>query len=173
MRTLLLDNTFSPVRVISWQKAMILWVAGRAEVVDVYQDIDIRSPKKTFKLPKTLRLFARHYSRKFVKLTRFNLFYRDRFICQYCGKKFNYNDLTFDHIVPKSKGGNTDWKNIVAACTKCNSKKADKLPKEAHMYPLSSPKIPKWTPSICLKLKDDDPEEWFSWFSIPKLQENI
>lgn len=74
--------------------------------------------------------------------TRFNLFLRDRFSCQYCGERFPTRDLTFDHVIPKSAGGKTSWTNIVAACGKCNRRKANKLPKQCGMHPLHPPKAP-------------------------------
>ena len=169
MRTLLLDNTFFPVRIISWQKAMILWLTGRAEVVDIYSEIDIRSSSESFKLPKILRLYNRHRTIKEVKFCRFNVFYRDRFQCQYCGDSFNHKELTFDHVVPQSRGGKTTWTNIVTACNECNSRKGNKLPKEAGMFPMTKPFIPKWTPQLCLRLKKDDPQEWWAWFPGKKV----
>jgi len=164
MRTLLLDNTYFPVKVINWQKAMILWLTGRAEVVDVYSEIDIRAPSESFKLPKILRLFGRHRSGQQVKLTRFNLFHRDHFTCQYCLRVFHLKELTVDHIIPISRGGQSTWENLVTACSKCNGKKGSMLPAEAKMYPKSKPRIPGWSPQLCLRLKESDPPEWVEWF---------
>ena len=74
--------------------------------------------------------------------TRFNLFLRDQFTCQYCATKFRANDLTFDHVIPRARGGHTNWDNIVAACQSCNTRKGKKLPKEIGMYPLHPPRPP-------------------------------
>ena len=74
MRTLLLDTTFRPVEVIGWKRAIILMITGRAEILECYHDIDIRSPSECFKLPKTLRLFNIHRSSRTVKFNRFNRF---------------------------------------------------------------------------------------------------
>jgi 5-methylcytosine-specific restriction endonuclease McrA len=68
--------------------------------------------------------------------TRFNVFLRDKFQCQYCGSR---DDLTFDHVIPRSKGGRTTWENVVAACAPCNLRKANRLPREIRMFPTQAP----------------------------------
>ena len=100
MRTLLLDCNYFPVKIISWQKAMILFLTERAEVVDAYEDKVIRSVSSSFKLPKVLRLFQTHKLSQNVKFTRMNVFFRDFFQCQYCSVKLPASELTFDHIIP-------------------------------------------------------------------------
>jgi 5-methylcytosine-specific restriction endonuclease McrA len=81
--------------------------------------------------------------RKFtLPCNRKNVFWRDNYICQYCGNKFSYGKLTMDHVIPKSKGGHRTWTNIVSSCGKCNNKKGNKTPKDANMYPLTEPKMP-------------------------------
>ena len=71
--------------------------------------------------------------------TRFNVFLRDGFSCQYCGHSQPASDLTFDHVVPRSRGGRTSWDNVVAACTRCNLAKGNQLPRECGMRPLTVP----------------------------------
>jgi 5-methylcytosine-specific restriction endonuclease McrA len=164
MRTLLLDNSFFPVKIVGWQKAMILLITGRAEVIDEYPDRAIRSPAQNYQLPKILRLYNKHRSQKKVRFTRLNVYWRDKSTCQYCYKKHSLADLTFDHVIPISKGGQTNWENIVTACAACNTKKSNKTPKEARMRLLKVAVEPKWSPQLCLKLKEDDPQEWFDWF---------
>ena len=70
---------------------------------------------------------------------RFNVFLRDRFSCQYCGDDFPTQDLTFDHVIPRSKGGRTTWINVVTACSDCNLIKGNRLPREANMHPRTRP----------------------------------
>jgi 5-methylcytosine-specific restriction endonuclease McrA len=166
MRTLLLDNTYFPIKVLSWQKAMILWLTGRAEVVDVYEEIDINSPRMTYKLPKVLKLLCRHKSTMKVRFTRLHVFSRDDFTCQYCVKEFSYGELTLDHIVPLSRGGQTSWENVVSACKKCNGRKGNKMPDEAKMYPNKRAQGPRWTPQLVLRLTDNDPLEWRDYLFI-------
>lgn len=164
MRTLLLDCNYFPVKIINWQKAMVLLVTSRAEVVDEYADRQIRSVSKSFKLPKVLRLYGSHRLSFHVKFTRMNVFYRDRFSCQYCHLQLPATDLTFDHVIPVSKGGKTSWDNVVSCCRECNSKKGSLTLLEAGFKLTKKPRRPKWTPELCLRLKDDDPVEWLNFF---------
>lgn len=169
MRTLVLDSTYFPVRIVSWQKAMILLFTGRAEIVTVYDDRRIRGVTNSFTLPKILRLYSRHKSDKKVRFSRHNVFWRDNFLCQYCETKHAASSLTIDHVLPQSRGGKTTWDNVVSSCSPCNTKKGNKLPHEANMKLLKKPVQPGWSPQICLRLKKDDPEEWFQWFRLKPL----
>ncbi len=166
MRTLVLDSTYFPVRIVSWQRAMILFLSGRAEMVTEYDERRIQGVKETFALPKILRLHSKHKSDKKVRFSRHNVFWRDSFRCQYCKKVELPSRLTLDHVLPQSRGGKTTWENIVSCCSPCNTKKGNKLPHEAGMKLLSRPHTPKWTPQLYLRLKADDPEEWVQWFGI-------
>lgn len=163
MRALLLDNTYFPVRIVSWQKAMILILTNRAEIVEEYDDKLVRSVSQSFNLPKIIKLFARHKNNQFVKFTRFNLFLRDNFQCQYCCDKFPVHKLTFDHVIPQSKGGRTSWQNVVACCHPCNLKKSNKSPEQVGMRLFRIPKQPSWSPQLCLRIRRDDPKEWGDW----------
>lgn len=82
------------------------------------------------------------------QFTRFNVFRRDNFICQYCYYKFDPKNLTLDHVIPASKGGKKNWLNIVTACRKCNQKKGDKLLHECSMKLKQRPFAPKWQPNL-------------------------
>ncbi|MDC0254288.1 HNH endonuclease [Bacteriovoracales bacterium] len=163
MRTLLLDSMFYPLRVVNWQKAMILFITGRAEVVDEYEEIKIRSISMTFRLPKILRLLTNYTGKRQVKFNRANVYWRDNYCCQYCSKNFSHKELTFDHVMPKSKGGDTTWENVVTCCQKCNSKKGNLLLDECHMRLLKEPIKPPWAPQLCIKLTKEDPKEWWYW----------
>jgi 5-methylcytosine-specific restriction endonuclease McrA len=74
--------------------------------------------------------------------TRFNVFLRDQFACQYCAGQFPVPDLTFDHLIPRSRGGITSWDNVVTACSKCNLRKGNQLPKVVKMHPRNIPRAP-------------------------------
>ena len=166
MRTLVLDSTYFPVRIINWQKAMILLLSGRAEIVTVYDDRVIQGVTESFELPKILRLYARHKSDRKVRFSRHNVFWRDSFQCQYCLKKHLTSQLTIDHVLPQSRGGKTTWENIVTCCSPCNTKKGNKLPHEAGMKLNKVPKTPKWSPQLYLRLTNEDPQEWMQWFGL-------
>jgi 5-methylcytosine-specific restriction endonuclease McrA len=169
MRTLLLDCNYFPVKIISWQKAMVLFLSNRAELVDAYDDKLIRTVSKSFKLPKVLRLFQPHKLCRNVKFTRMNVFYRDNFQCQYCSIKLPANELTFDHVTPVSQNGKTNWDNVVTCCRDCNTKKGSKTLLDANMRLLKVPKKPRWSPELCLRLLDNDPIEWWDFFPEKKL----
>lgn len=164
MRTLLLDCNYFPVKIISWQKAMILFLTNRAEIVDHYEDKLIRSVRSSYKLPKILRLFQTHKISQNVKFTRMNVFHRDHFQCQYCEIRLPPHELTFDHVIPVCQNGKTSWENVVTCCKECNTKKGSKSLKEARMKLLKAPKKPRWSPELCLRLLDNDPIEWWNFF---------
>ena len=117
-RTLLLNATFEPLKIISWQRAITLLTQGKVEVIDFY-DRDIRGVSLTFRLPSILRLLKlvkiRRASRE-VRFSRANIYQRDKYVCQYCGVKYPAEDLTFDHVIPQVQGGTATWENIVTAC---------------------------------------------------------
>ncbi len=148
---------------------MILLLTGRAELVDEYENQKIRSVNESFSLPRILRLYSRHRSSKDVRFTRQNVFWRDQFQCQYCAEQLPGTKLTFDHVLPSSRGGGTNWENIVSCCHDCNTRKGNKTPKEAGMKLVKKPARPRWTPELCLRLKDNDPEQWFTWMPGKKL----
>ncbi|MDD0852799.1 HNH endonuclease [Halobacteriovorax sp. GB3] len=173
MRTLLLDNSYFPVQIVSWQKAILLLFTGRAEVVDEYEEHHIQTVSSSYPRPKILRLFSRHQTSRSVKFSRQNVFLRDNYTCQYCFKPFPHQQLTFDHVIPQSKGGPTSWQNIVTCCQRCNNKKGNKLLSEMGIKLQKIPSEPDWHPTMCLKLKNDDPKEWFDWLRLKKKEESL
>ncbi len=164
MRTLILDNTYFPIKIVNWQKAMVLLLTGRAEIVTEYIDRKVQGVSQSFTLPKILRLYNRHKAEKRVRFSRYNIFWRDSFQCQYCRAKLPGSKLTLDHVLPQSRGGKSNWENLVTCCSACNVKKGDKTPEEAHMKLLKKPKQPSWSPQLCLRLKKNDPQDWYDWF---------
>lgn len=147
-RTLLLNSTFEPLKIISWQRAVILWFEEKVEVVEEYDDFNITSMRVTIKCPAVVRLLEYVNGRKHrVKFSRINVFARDGYKCQYCGSQPGTSNLTYDHVTPRSKGGTTVWENIATCCIKCNTKKADRTPEQAGMKLLSKPVKPNWTPN--------------------------
>ncbi len=152
---------------------MILMLTGRAEGVTDYDDVAIRSVKDSFKLPKILRLFNRHRSNKSVRFTRLNVYWRDHFQCQYCSTKLAANQLTLDHVIPVSKGGGTNWENVVTCCPGCNVKKGCKSVRQSNMKLNKKPKRPKWSPQMCLRIKDSDPIEWQDWMPRARAETQV
>lgn len=163
MRALILDSSFYPIKVVPWQKAIVLVLTGRAETIDLYENKTIRTVHDFYQLPRILKLHSRHRGHFQVKFSRENVFLRDAYTCQYCNRKFQVEQLTFDHVIPLSRGGETSWENIVTCCRKCNCAKGNKFLQEFHLKLHVPPRAPKWSPQIVLKLKRDDPKEWFNW----------
>jgi len=145
MKTLVLNASYEPIRMISWERAIYYLMLDKADVVSEYEKV-VRSPTIEMKLPKVIKL------RKYVKMannldtlrySKKGILLRDKMKCQYCGKKCDSTDATMDHVVPRSRGGKTSWTNIVTACHSCNNKKDNQTPSEANMKLLSQPVKPK------------------------------
>ena len=130
--------SYYPLSLWPWQTAIKAVFLERVDIVAEYER-EVHSPSAKMKLPSVIAL------KQFVRpsahpaFTRFNLFLRDRFRCQYCGSRA---DLTFDHVIPRSKGGLTTWENVVAACAPCNLRKANRMPSEIRMFPHQAPYHP-------------------------------
>ncbi|MBW1766913.1 MAG: HNH endonuclease [Deltaproteobacteria bacterium] len=145
---LLLNITYEPLRIINWKKAITLLCVGKVEVIEEYGR-DIHSVSFTIKLPSVVRLLKMVKKPKNpVRFSRQNIYARDRYKCQYCGVRFSIEDLTYDHIIPKSRGGKTEWKNIVTCCIDCNRRKGGQIPSEASMKLIRKPTRPTWVPVI-------------------------
>ena len=129
--------SYFPLSVLSWDRAIKAVVEDTHYVVEEYDTV-VHSPSIEMRLPSVLALRKFHPVPKHVAFTRFNVFLRDRFRCQYCGEKHSSQNLTFDHVIPKCKGGATSWDNVVAACSPCNVKKDS----STAMKPLRSPRAP-------------------------------
>jgi 5-methylcytosine-specific restriction endonuclease McrA len=160
-RTLLLSQGFEPIKVISWQRAITLLFLGKVEVVEEY-DHDVRSVNLIIKIPAVVRLlraFRRHA--KPVKFSRVNIYARDHYRCQYCGRRASISELTYDHVTPRSQGGRTEWTNIVTACYECNRKKGGRTPREAGMALLVQPVQPNWVPAVTIRISMRSiPDAW-------------
>jgi 5-methylcytosine-specific restriction endonuclease McrA len=156
-KALKLDSSFRPVDVIDAVEALVLCIVGKARVVENYQE-EIRSVAESFKLPAVIVL-NRYVKFRFsyVACNRSNVLWRDENQCQYCGNHFSADKLTLDHVIPKSRGGDNSWTNLVAACKKCNQKKGNKTPSESGMLPIRKPHAPKATLLRSLKREQISP----------------
>jgi len=133
--------SYFPLSIWSWQDAVKAVFLDRVSVVSQY-DRKIHSPSCEMRLPSVIALKEYVPAARRPAFTRFNVFLRDRFTCQYCSGDFATNELTFDHVIPKSRGGRTAWNNVVTACSTCNLLKGSRLPKESRMYPRLRPEQP-------------------------------
>lgn len=125
--------SYFPLSIWSWQDAIKAIFRGSVVVVSEY-DRTVSSPSQEIKLPSVLALKEYIPAARNPAFTRFNVFLRDGFSCQYCGEEHKANELTFDHVMPRSRGGKTSWDNIVAACKPCNLRKGSKRLKECGMH---------------------------------------
>jgi len=160
-RALLLNATYEPLRVVSWRKAVIMLTLGKVEVVETYDRV-IHGVSFSIKLPSVIRLFRFVKKRSFsIKFSRQNIYLRDKGMCQYCGKYYRRDLVTYDHVVPRSKGGLTDWTNIVTCCRSCNRKKGGSTPKEAGMRLIRPPQPPPWPPILTIVIGfQETPVSW-------------
>ena len=127
--------SYFPLSLWSWQDAIKAVFLERVHIISEY-DALVRSPTVQMRLPSVIALKDYVHLDRRPAFTRFNVFLRDRFRCQYCGDGFYSEDLTFDHIIPRSRGGRTTWSNVVTACQECNLAKGNRTPQECHMHPL-------------------------------------
>mgnify|MGYP001396177272 CR=1 FL=1 len=163
---LVLDPSFRPIEVVGWMKAMEILVSGKAIAVEEYDDVTIRSEKQSFRLPSVLKLIKSYTKRRHVKFSRYNIFFRDKFQCQYCGSKPGTEELELEHVIPKCRrtpDSYKSWENIVTACTACNRKKNNRTPEEAGMRLRKQPVKPAWTPAMTIRMRPSDPETWRSY----------
>ena len=148
-RCLILNRDFSPlsflpVSVIGWQDAIVGQFQNKYEVLETYANRVIRTPTLEFAIPSVVVTKKYVKNKRTMIFSKTNVFMRDDYTCQYCDIEFFGSQLTFDHVVPRSKGGQTNWTNIVASCDECNRLKANKT--LAEWKPPSGRKGPKKMP---------------------------
>ncbi|HKG56180.1 MAG TPA: HNH endonuclease [Candidatus Limnocylindrales bacterium] len=163
---LVLNQNYEPLNVCNLPRAFRLVFGEKAEVIE-YDHQVIRTPRTEFRAPSVIRLQHQiKRPRPRVKLTRREVFARDRHSCQYCGR--SKNDLTLDHIVPRHRGGGHTWENLVAACKSCNHRKGGKLLDEVRMHLIRPPFEPRsdvyslFTPYLA----DEHNEAWRSYLFL-------
>ncbi|WP_172328645.1 HNH endonuclease [Mangrovicoccus sp. HB161399] len=130
--------SYYPLSLWPWQEAVKAAFLDRVNIIAEYDHV-VRSPTIEIRIPSVVVLKEFVKPQKRVAFTRFNLFLRDEFCCQYCGAK---GDLTFDHVVPRARGGITSWENVVAACGRCNLKKGSKTLKQVGFSLQKPPRRP-------------------------------
>lgn len=162
-KVLVLNSSFYPLGVSSWKRGFLLVWKKKAEVIE-YNGHFLR---EDIRLPCVIRLDRNIFlPYKDVALTRRNIIARDQNTCQYCGKKSA--NITVDHVIPKSRGGDLSWENVVAACQACNLKKGNKTPEEANMILFRRPKRPK-IPSNLLDIIRCAKSQYHEWIKyIPE-----
>ncbi|WP_209349257.1 HNH endonuclease [Pontixanthobacter sp. CEM42] len=132
--------SYYPLSLWPWQTAIKAVFLDRVDIIECY-DREVHSPSLDMKIPSVIALRQYVKQSEFPAFTRFNLFLRDRFTCQYCGSEEN---LTFDHVIPRRLGGKTTWENIASACAPCNMKKGGRTPKQAGMTMVNPIRPTSW-----------------------------
>ncbi len=185
-QVLVLNRGYSAVRVVPARDAFTLLCREAAEIISVEEGhwanynlanwIDVAKLQKEFEptqhswirlpsleiaVPKIIRLLGfDRLIKPQLRLTRRNLYARDKNRCQYCGKRFSSSDLTLDHIVPRVQGGGNSWTNLVCACLKCNTKKGGRTPKQSRMALIRKPFKPAKCESVRLRIGRKQYQSW-------------
>ena len=143
IKVLLLNSTCTFLSFISERKAIKLLIKEKVDVISNWEKIRLCFSNKSILLPSILKLkYYVHLKYKKMVFSRTAVFKRDQYLCCYCGIYVSPNNITMDHIIPKSQGGRSTFLNCVAACAKCNLKKANHTPEQADMPLLKSPEVP-------------------------------
>jgi 5-methylcytosine-specific restriction endonuclease McrA len=151
------DGQFSSYDFATWREVS----EYRAKNFRQEDDDWVRTANSEIQVPRVIRLLSYEKLPKHtVKFNRRNIFARDNNQCQYCGKKFPTSELSLDHILPRSQGGESTWENIVCACVACNVRKGGRTPKQAHMGLIRKPEKPRRSPLLNLKLTHSKYQSW-------------
>ncbi len=183
---LVLNKHYAAIRVVSARRAFTLLCKNSAEAIDAddgqFGNFDfpawitrslarrgcpvdheqfVATPRLALLVPKVIRLVGyEKVPKREVKFSRRNILARDENRCQYCGKKFPASRLSIDHVVPKSRGGASAWKNVVAACNECNTRKGGRMPSEASMKLVRPPAVPRKNPALADKVRSERYRIW-------------
>lgn len=130
--------SYFPLSLLSWQDAIKAVFLDRVTIVSSYER-EVHSPSFSMQIPSVVALRDYVHLDRCPSFTRYNVFLRDDFSCQYCGRAHRVESLTFDHVIPRCQGGGTSWQNVVAACQECNLYKGGRRPEEAHLRLLKAP----------------------------------
>jgi 5-methylcytosine-specific restriction endonuclease McrA len=164
-RVLILNQDFSAIAVCTIQKAFLLVYLQKAEMVTKSENAFWHSISHTYPVPSVIRLqrYVRvpYYG---ISLSRHNILRRDNYSCQYCGAAKN---LTLDHLLPRSRGGRSNWLNLVTACMRCNTRKGDRTPEEAGLKLLKKPSKPSLQSFLQLHL-DPNNQDWRVFLGMEK-----
>lgn len=155
---LVLNQSYEPLSICNVKRAIVLLYLQKAEMIEKYDELKVRSVTTSIYLPSVLRLsYYIKLNRKDIPLTKNNVMKRDDYRCQYCGK--TKPRMTVDHVIPRDRGGKDDWTNLVCACEECNAKKGNMLPTQAGMKLLRKPKKPHYFTFI-LRSISNPPPQW-------------
>ena len=130
---LVLNASYEPINICAARRAIVLVLKGLAHPEEISPET-LHAARHQFNVPSVIRLLEyRRIPHQNRALSRKNILMRDRHVCQYCGKTGQSASLTLDHVIPRSRGGETAWENLVACCHECNNRKGSRTPEEANM----------------------------------------
>ncbi len=165
-KVLLLDSENKPLRLCSWKRALVLLIKGKAKWDESIKNIEDMINIDNTLIPRVIKLnYKVAVPNLELPFSKENIFTRDDYTCQYCGRKFSAKELTLDHVYPKSRLGPDIWENIVTCCKDCNQYKADKTPKEAGMKLMKRPCRPKDYIKFEMQKYSDNSRYWEQWAS--------
>jgi 5-methylcytosine-specific restriction endonuclease McrA len=166
---LVLNASFEPLQIVTWQRAIQLLFQGKVEVIEESEK-EVRTVRLTIRVPAVLRLLEYVPLKKrkqIVRFSRANIFIRDQHRCQYCGNQFQKSHLTLDHVMPVVQGGAKSWENIVTACKPCNQRKGGRTPKQAKMELIRGPFRPSWLPATAIRMTiSKTPDRWKIYLNL-------
>ncbi len=162
---LVLNASYEPLNVVSVKRAILLLLKEKAEILEA-AETTIRSERDELPVPLVIRLvgYVRIPRQLPLPLTRRHVLIRDSYTCQYCSGQPGRQALTLDHVVPRSRGGQTIWENIVVACAPCNQRKGNRLPHEARMQLLRQPFRPRYL-AVALLGEAGAPTAWSKYLA--------
>jgi 5-methylcytosine-specific restriction endonuclease McrA len=165
---LFLDADWQPLRIEPWTRAITDLFLGKVEVIKYSRDRTIKCVTRELPMPAVVRVLRRfRRDRQAIRFSRVNIYTRDGFACQYCGDRMDTEDLTFDHVLPRSAGGRTTWENILACCVPCNHAKANRTPEQARMRLRRHPSKPRYLPVVTVHMdRRHVPEEWRPYWNV-------
>ncbi len=166
---LVLNASFEPLQIVTWQRAIQLLFQGKVEVIEE-SDLEVHSVRVTIRVPAVLRLLEYiplKRRKQIVRFSRANVFIRDQYRCQYCNETFMKSHLTLDHVMPVVQGGGKSWENIVTACKPCNQKKGGRTPQQAKMALVRVPYRPNWLPATAIRMTiSKTPDRWKIYMNL-------
>lgn len=183
---LVLNRLWQPVNITNARRAFSLLYVGRVRALDddysahdwegwIDHSIErngnsaevVRSVSLELEVPRVVQLLAYdRVPRATIKFTRTNIYLRDKYRCQYCGRQGKPDELNIDHLIPRSRGGASSWDNVVVACIACNRRKGNRLPEEAGMFPRREPRRPRWHPVMSLNRSVKPHPQWRPFLQI-------
>lgn len=170
--TLLLSPHYEPLACCTWQQAMLLFFAGRVEVVEFYGDKTVRSATQAWSVPSVMRYkhAAFTWRKRNLKPSKGNIFVRDEGICQYCAHPVSKTKGTLDHVLPKSCGGGATWLNLVWCCYGCNQLKGARTPQDAGMALIRQPMRPEYLQNYRKQIisRREVPDSWHPYLRMKR-----